>query len=267
MTGTINMPVIGIPEGVKEAGKRVDFKEADFELLIETKGYLLLWQRASKCACAPVVEQTEQPDPNCTLCNGKGWFYFGPSGEQDLSGYQLTDLQSKMLEDQGGSIIRGVVTAIGSNPDPLDRISNWVHGSAYLTVRHENRLGYYDRLTLLDSEIVFSERIRCDGTDTLQTRYPVVTANLIRSKDTVFVQNTHYQVDTGVVKWTAGNEPSSDVWVAIHYYCHPAYLVIVHPHASRLTLTKFKTPTPRTPTGDPKQLPVQALMRYDFLEE
>ena len=265
---TIEMkPELGVPEGEKQAGQRVDFKSKKFELLIETKGYLLLWERAMVCPCAPVAAQTEQPDPNCELCEGRGWTYFGPSSPQDITGYELTDLQEQMREDTGGAIIRGITTTIGSNPNPVDILSNWVEGSAMLTVRHANRLGYYDRITLLDGQIVFSEQIKADGSAVLPTRYPVVGVNQLRSIDTVYEEDTHFEVNLGVISWRPGHIPTEETYVALHYICHPTYLVITHPHAARVTSQLFKTLTPKTPTGDPQQLPVQAVIRYEFLPE
>jgi len=266
-TATINMPALGVPEGEKQAGQRVDFKPTKFDLAIETKGYLLLWERAMVCPCAPVADQTEQPDPNCDVCKGRGWTYFGPSEAQDLSEYELTDLQEKMREDSGGSIIRGVTHTIGSNPDPVNILSNWVEGSAMLTVRNENRLGYYDRITLLDAEIVFSEHIKADGGTVLPTRYPVVGVNQLRSVSQVYEQETDFDLNLGEISWRSGYEPDEDTHLALHYICHPTYLVITHPHAARVTSQLFKTPTPKAPTGGPRQLPVQAIIRYEFLPE
>ena len=78
-------PELGIPEGVKQIGQRIDFKPTQFDLAIETKGYLLLWERSTQCPCTPVTTQTEQPDPNCSLCKGSGWIYFGAPNAQILT--------------------------------------------------------------------------------------------------------------------------------------------------------------------------------------
>lgn len=260
-------PVLGVPEGEKQAGQRVDFKPNQFDLAIETKGYLLLWERATWCPCAPVTIQTEQPDPNCELCKGQGWTYFGAATSQNISGYELTDLQEQMRQDTGGMIIRGIITSVSNQQNPVDVLSNWLAGTANLTVRAENRIGYYDKATLLDAEIVYSERIVADGTAILDTRYPVICVNQIRTTDSVYKEGTEFDISKGVVTWRDGHIPEADTYISIHYLCHPVYLVVTHPHAARLTSLKFKTSSPKTPTGDPRQLPIQAVIRYDFVPE
>jgi hypothetical protein len=260
------VPVLGLPEGTKQTG-RVDFRADKFDIAIETKGYLLLWERAALCPCSPVVIQTEQPDPNCSLCKGRGWLYFGANIAQDLSAYTLTDLQRKMIADTGGMLIRGIITSITSRQDQLGQVTNWVSGTANLTVRHQNKIGYYDKLTLLDSEIIYSEVLVTDGTNILPTRYPVVNVDRLRSVATVYSMGVHYQVENGVITWLPGYIPDADIRVSIHYICHPAWLVVEHPHASRVTLQNYKTSKPNSPLGNARLLPIQALIRYDFLPE
>jgi hypothetical protein len=258
-------PVLGVPEGVKQAGQRVDFKLDQFSLAIETKGYLLLWERSLECPCAPVTTQTEQPDPNCDLCNGQGWIYFGAPEAQVLDNYALTELQQYMLDSSGGMVIRGLKDSITNKENPVDPIGKWAEGSAHLTVRHENRLGYYDRITSLDSQIVYSEILITDGTAILATRYPAVGVNYLRSVDKVYTIGVEFQIENGVVTFYSGQIPDANTRLAIHYLCHPVWLVVEHPHASRVTLNKFKTSKPTSPAGDAKQLPIQAMIRYEFL--
>lgn len=259
-------PSLGVPAGMKQAGQRVDFKVDKFELAIETKGYLLLWERSIQCPCAPVVSQTEQPDPNCDLCKGVGWIYFGASESQILTEYELTDLQQSMLDSSGGMVIRGLITSVTSKETPYEIIGRWVEGAANLTVRHENRLGYYDRITSLDSQIVFSETLVADGTSILPTRYPVIGVNHARSVTTEYKCDADYTIsDDGVITWYPASAPAADTRIVVHYLCHPVWLVVEHPHAARVTSNKLKTANPSTPTGEAKQLPIQAMIRYDFL--
>lgn len=258
-------PAIGLPENTKSSGKRVDFKPDDFALAIETKGYLLLWERAIECPCTPVTTQTEQPDPNCELCKGIGVIYFGASDAQILSEYTLNDLQQHLVDTTGGMVIRGLINTVTSKQNPYDVIGKWVEGSANLTVRHENRVGYYDKITSLDSRIVFKEVIVADGTNTLPTRYPVIGVNYMRTVDTEYTSGAEFYIENGVITWHPGNVPDENTRFAVHYLCHPTWLIIEHPHAVRVTSNLFKTKTPTTPTGEPRQLPIQAAMRYDFM--
>lgn len=262
-----DFPELGVPEGMKQAGQRVDFRPDQFDLAIETKGYLCLWERATICPCAPITNQTEQPDPNCTLCGGKGWIYFGAVSTQDISTYILTDLQAELVRNTGGMLIRGIVTGVTNREDNLDVISRRIEGMAALTVRSGNKLGYYDKITLLDGEIAYSEVLVADGSQILSTRYPVVAMNSLRSTGQTYEVGTHFGTEKGLVTWLPGKQPSADTRLSAHYLCHPVWLVVEHPHSVRLTLRKFKTGSPISPTGSPRQLPVQALIRYHFLTE
>lgn len=257
-------PVLGIPTGMKQAGQRVDFRANQFDLMIETKGYLLAWTRASVCPCKSTSEQSEQPNPNCSLCNGKGHIYFGGEA-QDLSAYTFTDIQQNILDTTNAMVIRGVITTITNKQDQLDKASNWVDGSMRLTVRPENKLGYLDRVVALDCMIVYSEQIETDGSNTLTTRYPVLEVNQLRSENTVYVLDTDYEISTlGAITWL-GTPPVANIDVSIHYICYPTWLVIDHPHTIRSTTQLYKTPTPKTPTGDFRDLPTQALVAYEFM--
>jgi hypothetical protein len=269
---TIQMPttgLLGLPEGTKEAGKRVDFKPNDFAFLIETKGYLIAWERASMCPCTPVATQTQQADPNCELCGGSGWFYFGPpeNDPQDLDGYEFDDLQADFLEQTSAYVIRGIMTSVNNNPDNLNVVGNWVGGTSNLTVRAENKVGYYDKITVLDAQIVFAEMLEADGTLALASRYPLTGINYLRSESTVYEIGTDYYIEKGQLLWYSGKQPASGTRVAAHYLCYPTYLISDHPHVARVTSIKYKTASPKTPTGEPKDLPVQALIKYDFLPE
>lgn len=262
-------PVLGIPSGMKQAGKRVDFKPNEFDFAIETKGYLLAWERATVCPCAPVADQTKQPDPSCALCDGTGWFYFGAPTAQDLSEYTFDTIQQAILTDTGAMVIRGIITNVVNDPNALDKIGNWVAGTSQLTVRNLNKLGYYDRVTALDADIVYAENLVADGSATTVARYRMTGINYLRSVSTVYVADTDYELSaTGQVTWLS-TPPVEGTRLVIHYHCHPVWVVMTHPHTARVTSNVFKIPlaSRKAPTGNPRDLPTQALVRYEFLPD
>ena len=262
------VPVLGVPEGTKQAGQRVDFRPDQFDLAIETKGYMLAWMRACVCPCSPVVTESKgMPDPNCDLCGGDGWFYFGGTVPQPAKQIgSLDEIQKALVDNNNAMIIRGIMTSIQNQFSPWDKLGNWMSGSGMVTVRHQNKLGFYDKLIGLDVEIAYAQVIEdYDGGDTLETRYMVTGVNLIRSTDKVYSPDSDYHIVKGMVTWYPGRAPNSGTRLAVHYLCHPTWLVVEHPHAARVTSVKFKTANPKTPTGDPRKLPVQALVRYDFI--
>lgn len=262
------VPALGLPEGTKEAGQRVDIKPDQLTLLIETKGYRLAWTRAAKCPCAPVTTKTEQPDPNCTLCKGQGWLYFGDVDPTDWDKVgDVDEVQKAIIDDSGAMVILGIITNVRKQHDPVNKITRWVSGETQVTVRADNALGYYDRLVSLDTEIVFAEVLVADGTAVLPTRYPVTGINLIRSTTATYSIAGDLTVEAGVITWRVSSIPVSGTRIAVHYLCHPAWLVMGYPHAFRMSPVKFKSANTSTPAGDPVGLPIQANIQYDFLPE
>lgn len=258
---------VGLPEGVKEAGKRVDFRPDDFTLAVETKGYRIAWTQACFCPCQPNNAQTEQPDPNCDLCKGKGWLMFRPvvSEVDDRIIGDLDALQTKIIADNKASVIMGIMSSLVGNEHPYMAARRRVEGSANLTVRADNKLGYWDRVVNLDALIVYSQIIETDGQATLEFTYPPAKMNLLRSATQVYEQGDvsdpkDFIINAGVLTWTT--PPAAGVRLAAHYLCHPTWRVIEHPHTTRVTPVKYKT---TSPVGDPIPLPVQALVRYEFL--
>jgi hypothetical protein len=113
--------------------------------------------------------------------------------------------------------------------------------------------------------IVYSQIVDTVSGDYLSLTYPVVQMNLLRSQDTLFEQGTttdpkDFILEDGQVKWTT--PPGADLRVAAHYLCHPTWRVIEHPHSTRVTPVKFKT---TSAIGEQIPLPVQAVVRYEFL--
>lgn len=260
---------VGLLPGQKEAGKRVDFKPDDFTLLVETKGYRLAWSRASFCPCKPINDQTEQPDPNCPICEGSGWIRFKPEAavvNTNIIG-ELDSLQQAIVNDNA-SVIRGIMTGITNTRVPYDQVLPRLEGVMNLTVRHENKLGYHDRLVNLDSTIIYSQVIDYDGGALTPLRYPVRYVNLVRSVTQTFTEigtenpGGDYHLVDGKIQWASGKAPPTNERLAVHYLTHPTWRVVEHPHAMRTTPVKYKT---TSKTGDAEPLPVQAVCKLEFM--
>lgn len=253
---------------LKARGNRTDFSPAKFDLAIETKGYLLAWLRSAVCPCKPVSTHTEQPDPTCPLCKGSGWYYFGADTPTDVTAIgNLDDVQIRIIQENNAMVIRGLITGIQNEYNPWDKLGNWMAGTTQVTVRRENMIGYYDKIISLDSEIVYSEMAVADGSLTLPTRYLVTGVNSLRTQELEYKADVDYYIDKGDVRFVLGHSPATGTRLGIHYLCHPTWLIIEHPHALRTTLVKYKKAAPMTTEGDMVPLPVQAIMRYDFLPE
>lgn len=264
--------VLGLPAGTKESGTRVDFNTKDFEILIATKGYRLAWSRAMLCPCKPVNDQTKQPDPNCTICKGSGWLYFAPSKAttNKLIVGELDAVQKRIVDDDG-AVIEGVLMGITSKDQPYGEIGKRLMGTMMCTVRAENKLGYHDRLVNLDSVIAFSQVLDPvkDLTVPLETRYPIHQVNVLRTETKTFLSPADFSLIAGRIVWkgTSTNLPANDTPLAIHYLCHPTWLVVEHPHSVRMTPVTQKVVKLPTPAGEYIDLPIQARVEYEFLPD
>lgn len=260
---------IGLLEGQKEAGKRVDFRPDDFVLLVETKGYRLAWSRAAYCPCQPINDQTEQPDPTCTLCEGSGWVRFRPEAavvNPDTIG-ELDELQQAIVDDNA-AVVRGIMTSITNTKIPYDQVLPRLEGMMQVTTRHENKLGYHDRIVNLDSTIIYAQVYDFQGEAETSLRYPVRYVNLLQSTTQAFLEvsnenpNGDFRLVSGKIVWESGKAPPTGERLAAHYLTHPTWRVVEHPHAMRTTPVKFKT---TSPVGDPEPLPVQGICKLEFM--
>lgn len=257
---------IGFPAGQKDI-TRADFRNEKWIQAIESKGYRVAWTRTAQCPCKSVSEQTDQADPNCELCKGAGWLFFKPSGavtNPKIIG-PLTDVQQKVVADSG-AVIHAIMTSLTNAKRPWESTGPRLEGMSMATVRAENKLGFYDRITCLDAKIVYSQLLTSGGPGTLlTTRYPVVEMNLLRTKTTTYAEGGDFALVAGDIQWQPGRGPAQGTPLVAHYLCYPTYRVIEHPHSVRVTLTKFKIKAPLTPQGEPEDLPVQAMLKYEFL--
>lgn len=269
MSVTVRGPTIGLPEGTKAQGQRVDFKEDKFTLAIETKGPRVAWARSSVCPCVSINNQTKLADPNCSLCGGLQRFYFQPANYMNTipdDAKTLTTLQERILTLYNAVVIRAVVVSVMRTIEDFDKLGEWILGTSLFSVRPENRLGHYDRLIMLDSVLPFSQHSDVLADGTVPTRWPVNYVNMLRSVSTVYELGAHYELtDAGVVRFLPGHAPSAGTRVSVHYDHHPHLLVWEHTHAFRDSLKAFKTATPKTPLGDPQALPLQVLARLEWL--
>ena len=112
---------------------------------------------------------------------------------------------------------------------------------------------------------MYSQILKAGDTSILKTKYPVVQSNLVRSVDKVYVEGTDFDVTVGDIVWKPTKAPAPTTPLVCHYLTHPTYRITEHPHMVRTTLTKFKQKAPLTPQGEPIDLPVQGVCRYEFL--
>lgn len=108
---------------------RTDFFSPDFDVLVDNKGYDVIWERAIPCPCAKRQGATMT---NCKNCQGTGWVFINPTQ----------------------------IKAIAQSINKDTKYKEWSQerlGTASFTVRHEYHLNFMDKLTLLGSSSRDSE--------------------------------------------------------------------------------------------------------------
>lgn len=112
---------------------RVGWRVDDFEELIQSQGYDALIDRALRCPC--VDKATGQALSTCKNCLGRGWFF----------------------------VDRTETRLIAQHMDSKKRYENWSEvnrGTASITTKGIDKLGFMDKIILTQLEEFYSEIIR-----------------------------------------------------------------------------------------------------------
>lgn len=267
--------VLELPETRAKAGlSKPELHDDRLVAALENNGARLAWSRCTICPCRNYNNETEQADPLHELCAGRGIIYFGPKDYVvPANAGELNDIQKAILAKDGAAVISGVLNRATQAQDFYDVLGNWVRGTMQVTVRSENKIGYYDRLVNLDAEVPYTEHVViAAGVETIPLRYLATAVNAIFWEDSLGVlqraeQGDDFWLDVGVPKWFSGRSPPANTRISVHYLLHPAWLVVAHPHVLRETKRRRKNKVAnRThPLGAPVQLPLQAAVRLEFV--
>jgi len=116
-----------------QVNPKVGWRVDDFEELIQSQGYDAYIDRAMRCPCAD--KSTGQALSTCKNCLGKGWFF----------------------------INRVETRLIAQHMDSKKRYENWSEinrGTASITTKGSDKLGFMDRIILTQLEENYSEILR-----------------------------------------------------------------------------------------------------------
>lgn len=223
---------------------RVDFLGTDFTDLITQKGYSVLIENNIKCPC--VDPDTLRTVPDCVGCDGRGNYYY--------TSYNTKGMISRMnKESQKG--------------DPIGLLEP---GYAYITLPQGSQLTMNDRVTNLDSTVIYSEVMLHSDVD--QTRYNsvgrIVFAGIQASKLAPLqplVQDVDFTIGhNGILSYSPAlaAQLSSGQGISIRYYCNPVWIVKDNGNFIRDTFVTFQQPSDLF-----TNLPVRALMKLEFMGE
>jgi hypothetical protein len=261
----------GLPKNTK-ATPRADFIAAEFDQLLITKGYDVWWSRSGLCPCSST--ETDQPDPVCGLCKGRGRYYFLPDPAIAAGGV-VDDSGNPVVKNEAGDAIkiRAHISSLSLDTQVFEKFGEWVFGGANISVQAQNRLGYRDRLQHVDSQMVWMERFRSPGASVVPVigswkdgkvlapglRYGLTGVHQLRSLDTVYREGTDFELSPrGEILWRIA-APAEGTILSVHGTAHPVWAVLEYPHALRDTQISVKGSDVATP------LPVQVAAKLDFL--
>ena len=125
---------------------RVGWDVNRFETLIQTQGYDALIDRALRCPCCD--KATGQAMSTCKNCGGRGWFFVDRTETRLLAQH----MDSKKRYDEWSQVNRG---------------------TASITTRGIDKLGFMDRIILTQLEEWFSETLHPVLFDSQLIAYPI----------------------------------------------------------------------------------------------
>lgn len=188
------------------AKPRVDFDLSNFEAAIQQKGYKVLIEKAFKCACNDRTNQSAQT--NCDNCGGVQWVFVNPTNT------------------------RVIMHSMNNNTEHKD----WTEaklGTVSVTTREVDKLGFMDKITVLDGETTYQERlypITVGANTYAYSLYPIVEVEamfLFVNSTTALTKlevDTDYTISNNVVTFVDGALDGETV--TIRYRHRPVYYVI-----------------------------------------
>jgi len=199
---------------------RVGWRVDDFEKLIQSQGYDALIDRALRCPC--VDKATGQALSTCKNCLGRGWFF----------------------------VDRTETRLIAQHMDSKKRYENWSEvnrGTASITTKGIDKLGFMDKIILTQLEEFYSEIIRPIYFQGEIIAYPVyeplkVTDMFLFASDNeklINIKEDEYVIDGNKIVFDLGiqdkisiddmnvkNKSEIPISISIRYSHFPVYHVI-----------------------------------------
>lgn len=190
----------------------------DFEGLISNHGYDAYIDKAMRCPC--VDKTTGQASSGCKNCLGRGWFF-------------ISRLRTK------------VVSQRMNNKKKFQDWGETNMGTSSITVRGSDKVGFMDRITLLELEAYYTEILKPVFFSSEIIAYPIyeplviTDAFLFISDDEKLkplIQGKDYKIEENKIIFDPGigsevisndiNEKNQDIKVTIRYSYNPVYHVL-----------------------------------------
>jgi hypothetical protein len=197
----------------------------------------MTWEQGMFCPCL----NEGRSDYTCPSCGGKGYKYIRPTE------------------------IRALVTSINGHKEQ-EKIGLYDMGSAYLTPKSTDKVGFRDRFTFLDFTTKFSEVITKGASgepDTL--RYPAIGVLALFSLTDEYLvgQDFNLSEDGRSIEWIIEPLDEGEKY-SVLYTMLPVYIAINPVHELRGTYTTYRAGGIERFVSLPSQYQIK---REDFLDD
>lgn len=214
-----------------------------FDKVIRDQGLPVKWSEAMFCYC--ITDNMNQPDYNCPVCKGKGFYYSDPKD----------------------TIV--AVTNLSGKQDFLKEIGIIEAGTAYVTTLSTDLMGYNDRLLFPDFSSKYSQILTFkEGIDgrLVSSIFHKKIKNILKligpnTPEGGWIEDVHFKTseDGFSLIWIDENiKPVVDTKFSALYVTSPTYLISDVIHELRGTITTFHLPQPKF-----VELPKQFMIRRE----
>ena len=253
-------------------GTAIDYDKVD-QLIDGRAAYDLIWARGLRCTCRPNL-QSDQPDPTCPVCLGRGVRYVHPDPENWSEWCAADGSVTETADQHGGTPIRGLMDGVSLHPD-WKQPGLWAAGRASLTVKGIVEIGHMDRVIMVDALMPFDQNLLRDaGVGTIPVgrdaehalRFPVVKVVALHTLTTRYRLRTDFLVnENGTISWVTGRGPATDERFTIRYTFHPSWVVIDFPKIMMGARRSAKQTGANKDIYQP--LPTSCTVQLSFLED
>lgn len=192
---------------------QVNWDRKKFDDFITSKGYQCEIERALKCPCAN--DPTGQALTDCRNCFGTGWFFIDKQKTQ----LACTSMSNRTKHEVWSQVNAGMVT---------------------ITARAKDKLGFMDKVTLIELESWFSQTFKLKLSKSEPTKYfsfliykPIQVYDLYLFKNSdeplVVIPESFYQIDGNKILINKSLIESLGILeptISIRYTHNPCYHVI-----------------------------------------
>lgn len=218
-------------------GGRADLSAGEFDDLILQRGYKVIWEQSIFCSC---LDDSGSPDYMCPVCKNQGYIYFSPTE------------------------IRALITSISGNKEQ-DRIGLNEKGTAYMTCRAGDNVGFRDKFTFTDFTMKYSELIKRTGEPNDLMRFECKSMVAIMQLDTTYIPDVDYTIssDGRYINWIGSAPAIGDKYSVLYNTC-PVYIAQGPIHELRGTYTMKNGLGEELFVLLPKQFQIK---RADFIDD